>query len=101
MKEINKEQVFKVLLSPYVSEKSTLLADEQRQFVFRVASSATKPQVREAVEKLFDVEVASVRISNVKGKTRRFGQITGRRKGWKKAYVALKDGFDINFATAK
>ncbi|MDD3449782.1 MAG: 50S ribosomal protein L23 [Gammaproteobacteria bacterium] len=94
---MNQERLMKVLLAPHVSEKSAMAAERDRQFVFRVVGDATKPEVKAAVEKLFSVEVECVRVTNVKGKTKRFGQRQGRRSGWKKAYVSLKPGFDIDF----
>lgn len=69
--------------------------------IFRVASDATKPEVKAAVELLFKVEVKAVQVSNVKGKQKRFGKMMGRRKGWKKAYVCLKPGQEINFAAGE
>jgi large subunit ribosomal protein L23 len=93
---MNEERLLQVLLSPHVSEKSTRLADEARQHVFKVAPDATKPEVRKAVEKLFDVKVQAVRIVNTKGKVKRFGQRMGRRSDWKKAYVTLMPGHDID-----
>lgn len=95
---MNQERLLKVLKGPHVSEKGTMIADKNNQIVFKVVKDATKLEVKKAVEKLFEVKVKSVQILNVKGKTRRFGQINGRRKDWKKAYVALADGFDINFS---
>lgn len=95
---MNQERLMKVLLGPHVSEKSTKIGDRYRQIVFKVAADATKPEIKQAVEQLFNVQVDGVRVNNVRGKTRRFGQITGRRKDWKKAYVSLKEGFDISFA---
>lgn len=95
---MNQERMMQVLLRPVVSEKSTALADSSRQFVFQVARDASKPEVRQAVEKLFNVQVDEVRLANVKGKAKRFGAVQGRRKDWKKAYVRLKAGFDIDFA---
>ncbi|OJW48276.1 MAG: 50S ribosomal protein L23 [Candidatus Accumulibacter sp. 66-26] len=86
-----------VLLAPQISEKATWVADKNEQVIFRVASDATKPEVKAAVELLFKVEVESVQISNVKGKQKRFGRFMGRRKDWKKAYVCLKSGQEINF----
>jgi large subunit ribosomal protein L23 len=94
---MNQERLMKVLLAPHVSEKSAMAAERDRQFVFRVVGDATKPEVKAAVEKLFSVEVECVQVTNVKGKTKRFGQRQGRRSGWKKAYVSLKPGFDIDF----
>ena len=94
---MNQQRLMQVLLAPQVSEKATYVADKNEQVVFRVVSDATKPEVKAAVELLFKVSVDSVQISNVKGKQKRFGRFTGRRKGWKKAYVCLKPGQEINF----
>ena len=69
--------------------------------MFRVAKDATKPEVKAAVELLFKVEVEAVQIANVKGKVKRFGRMTGRRKDWKKAFVCLKPGQEINFAAGE
>jgi len=95
---MNKERLLKVLLAPLVSEKSVNAADTGNQFAFRVARDATKPEIAAAVNMLFEVEVEQVRTLNVKGKTKRFGQRMGKRADWKKAYVRLKAGQDINFA---
>ena len=97
MSAFKEERLMQVLLAPQVSEKATYIADKNEQVVFRVASDATKPEVKAAVELLFKVEVKAVQVSNVKGKEKRFGKMTGRRKGWKKAYVCLKAGQEINF----
>jgi large subunit ribosomal protein L23 len=86
-----------VLLAPQISEKATFIADKYQQIIFRVVPDATKPEVKSAVELLFKVAVDSVKIANVKGKEKRFGRVMGRRKGWKKAYVCLKAGQEINF----
>ena len=94
---MNQERLMQVLLAPQISEKATYIADKNEQVVFRVATDATKPEVKAAVELLFKVEVEAVRIANVKGKTKRFGRSMGKRKGWKKAYVSLKAGQEINF----
>ena len=94
---MNQQRLMQVLLAPQVSEKATYVADKNEQVVFRVVSDATKPEVKAAVELLFKVSVDSVQISNVKGKQKRFGRFTGSRKGWKKAYVCLKPGQEINF----
>ena len=94
---MNQQRLMQVLLAPQVSEKATFVADKNEQVVFRVASDATKPEVKAAVELLFKVSVDSVQICNVKGKQKRFGRFTGSRKGWKKAYVCLKPGQEINF----
>jgi len=79
------ERLMNVVLAPVVSEKSTLVADKNRQYVFRVADDATKPQVKAAIELLFKTKVQSVTVLNVKGKKRRFGRFMGRRRNWKKA----------------
>ena len=94
------ERLMTLLLAPVISEKATTIAEkyERQQYVFRVAQDATKPQVRAAVGLMFKVDVESVQISNVGGKQKRFGQYMGRRRSWKKAYVSLKPGQEINFA---
>ena len=94
----NPERLLTLLLAPAISEKATFIADKHAQVVFRVAQNATKPEVKAAVELLFKVEVQSVQIANVKGKTKRFGAYSGRRRNWKKAYVSLKPGQEINFS---
>jgi large subunit ribosomal protein L23 len=91
-------QLMQVLLAPVISEKSTFVADKRDQVVFKVAKGATKPQIKAAVELMFKVEVHSVKVQNVKGKEKRFGRFIGRRDHWKKAYVCLKPGQEINFA---
>lgn len=95
------ERLLQVLLAPQISEKSTMLTDKHDQVVFKVARDATKPEVKAAVELLFKVEVKGVQISNVKGKEKKFGRFMGRRDHWKKAYVALKPGQEINFAAGE
>ena len=94
----DQERLMTVLLAPVISEKATTVADQHDQVVFRVAPNATKPEVKAAVELMFKVQVDSVQISNVHGKEKRFGRFVGRRRGWKKAYVCLKPGQEINFA---
>ncbi len=94
---VNQERLLQVLLAPQISEKATYVADKYEQVVFRVASDATKPEIKAAVELLFKVQVESVQVANVKGKVKRFRGAVGRRKGWKKAFVALKPGQEINF----
>ena len=95
---MSKERRMKILLSPVVSEKSAMAADNANQFGFKVAVDATKPEIAQAVELLFDVKVKNVRTVNVKGKQKRFGAVMGRRNNWKKAYVRLQEGHDIDFA---
>jgi large subunit ribosomal protein L23 len=94
---MKQERLLQVLLAPQISEKATFIAEKNEQIVFRVAADATKPEIKAAVEQLFKVEVESVQVLNVKGKLKRFKQVTGYRKGWKKAFVSLKAGQEINF----
>ena len=94
---MNQQRLMQVLLAPQISEKATYVADKNEQVIFRVVSDATKPEVKAAVELLFKVEVESVQIANVKGKQKRSGRQMGSRKNWKKAYVSLKPGQEINF----
>jgi large subunit ribosomal protein L23 len=98
---MNQEHIMKVLISPVVSKKSTRLADQNRQFVFKVVKDASKPEVRKAVELMFDVKVDAVQIANVNGKIKRFGGKLGKRADWKKAFVTLAEGHDINFMGAE
>jgi len=93
----NDHRLLQVLLAPVISEKATMVADKNEQVVFEVAPSATKPEIKAAVELLFKVEVDSVQVLNVKGKAKRFGRFMGRRKDVRKAYVSLKPGQEINF----
>ena len=97
---MNQERIYQVLLGPHVSEKATLVAETNRQFVFKVRLDANKLEIKKAVEKLFNVQVAFVNTTVVKGKNKRFGRSLGRRSDFKKAYVALKDGFDLDFTGA-
>jgi large subunit ribosomal protein L23 len=95
------DRLMNVVLAPVVSEKSTFVADRNRQYVFRVADDATKPQIKAAVELMFKTKVEGVTVANVKGKERRFGRTIGRKKSWKKAYVRLAEGQEINFAATQ
>lgn len=95
---MNQERLLQVLLAPQVSEKATDVADKHNQVIFKVAADATKPEIKAAVELLFKVEVDAVQVLNVKGKVKRRGAVQGRRKGWKKAFVCLKPGQEIQFA---
>jgi large subunit ribosomal protein L23 len=97
-KKYNADSLMTVVLAPVISEKSTFVADKNRQYVFRVADGATKPEIKAAVELMFKIKVDSVTVLNVHGKTRRFGRSIGRRRSWKKAYVRLAAGQEINFA---
>lgn len=95
---MNQERIYKVLLGPHVSEKATVVADKNSQFVFRVAPDATKPEIKAAVEQLFEVKVRNVQVLNVKGKTKRTARGMGKRNDVRKAYVRLAEGHDIDFA---
>jgi len=93
------EQLMTVVLAPVVSEKSTMIGDKDNQVVFRVSDAATKPEIKAAVELLFKVKVTAVKVANVKGKKKRFGRTMGRRRNWRKAYICLAPGQEINFAS--
>ena len=95
---MNEDRLYQILLTPVVSEKSTRVADRHRQFVFKVLPDATKREIRQAVELAFKVEVESVQVTNMRGKVKRFGRTPGVRNAWKRAYVRLKEGHDIDFA---
>ncbi len=97
---LNKYRLASVLQAPIISEKSTIAAEKDKRFVFKVQKVATKKQVKDAVEIMFNVEVDSVQVLNVKGKQKRFGRALGQRSDWKKAYVKLKPGHDIDFSAA-
>ena len=102
----NTERLMKVLLAPVVSEKSTFIGEKHNQYAFRVMSDATKPEIKAAVELMFStkdkkIEVTTVQVTNVKGKQKRFGRFMGRRNNWKKAYVSLKAGQEINFVAVE
>ena len=94
---MNTQRLANVIVSPRVSEKAATRADLDNQHVFSVLRDATKPEIKKAVELMFDVKVKSVRIMNVQGKLTRIGRTFGKRKDWKKAYVRLEAGFDINY----
>ena len=97
---MSQDRIFRVLLGPHVTEKTAVAADKENAFVFKVLPNATKPEVKVAVEKLFDVKVVDVRLANVKGKTKRTRFGVGKRSDWKKAYVRLEQGQDIDFVAA-
>jgi large subunit ribosomal protein L23 len=97
---VNKYLLASVLEAPIISEKSTIAAEKNKRFVFKVQKQATKMQVKSAVEVMFNVEVDSVQVLNVKGKQKRVGRSLGQRSDWKKAYVKLKPGHDIEFSAA-
>lgn len=94
---MNPERILMVLREPHTSEKSTVMADKFKQFTFKVLKTATKNEIKIAVEKMFDVKVRDVSVVNVKGKKKRFKKTSGQRSDWKKAYVSLHENYDINF----
>lgn len=97
---MNQDRLLQVLMAPHVSEKAAYAA-EAGQHVFKVATTATKLEIKRAVESLFDVDVETVRVVNVKGKTKRFGMRVGKRSDWRKAYVRLKAGQSIDLMAAE
>jgi large subunit ribosomal protein L23 len=97
----SKERLMQVLVAPHVSEKGARVAEQGNQIVFRVARDATKPEIKAAVELMFEVKVDAVQVVNVAGKAKRFGGRAGRRSDWKKAYVKLAQGQTIDFAGAE
>ena len=94
------QELSNVILAPIVSEKSTLLTEQENKFVFRVKKNANKKNIKKAVEQMFDVKVKYVHVLNVKGKTKRFGRFIGSRSNWKKAYIKLESGYNIDLAVA-
>lgn len=98
---MNAERLLMVLREPHTSEKSTVMADKFKQFTFKVLRTATKPEIKQAVEQMFNVKVRSVSVINVKGKSKRFKQMSGKRSDWKKAFVSLHDNFDIDFTVTE
>ena len=94
---MNKNRLYRILLSPRVTEKTTFIGDDSNQYVFQVASDATKAEIRAAVEELFEVNVESVQTVNVKGKSKSFKLRPGKRNDWKKAYVRVQEGQTLDF----
>lgn len=95
---MNNERLMQVLLAPVITEKATNIAEQNQQIAFRVATDATKPEIKAAVELLFKVEVEAVQVLNQNGKAKRFGRFTGRRRNERKAYVKLKDGQELDLS---
>ncbi len=95
---MNNERLYKIILGAHISEKASVIADEVNQFAFKVAKDATGPEIKHAVEKIYDVEVKKVSVMNVKGKVKRSWRGTSRKPNWKKAYVSLAAGHDIDFS---
>jgi large subunit ribosomal protein L23 len=98
---MNSERLTKVILGPVVAEKATRVAENHNQVVLKVLPDANKAEIKQAVEMLFEAKVESVTTTNVKGKTKRTGRTMGKRSDWKKAYVTLAEGSDINFLSAE
>ena len=95
---MNNERLYKIILGAHISEKASALGDEVNQFAFKVTKDATAPEIKEAVEKIYDVEVKKVSVMNVKGKIKRNWRGISRKPSWKKAYVCLRAGHDIDFS---
>ena len=96
---MNNERLYKVVLGAHISEKATLIADEANQITFKVAKDATRPEIKEAIEKIYGGAVKNVTVLNVKGKMKRSWRGVSKRPGWKKAYVRLEEGQDIDFSS--
>ena len=94
---MKREQLMNVLIAPHVTEKTSVAMQNHNQYTFRVKKNATKTDVKQAVELMFEVKVKGVQVVNEPGKTRRFGKITGRTQDWKKAYVSLVQGQSIDY----
>lgn len=97
----NPERLMQVILAPQISEKATYIAEKHNQVIFRVIPDATKAEIKAAVELMWkaqNIQVESVQVANIKGKEKRFGRFMGRRSNWKKAYVSIKSGQEINFS---
>jgi len=98
--KIRHDQIRSVIISPHISEKTTGLSEKNQQITFKVRFDSNKTQIKKAVEKLFDVKVSSVKTLSVKGKKKRTGIRKGKTKSWKKAYITLAEGQDIDFMGA-
>ena len=100
-KALNQERLMTILVGPHVSEKTSIVAEKNNQICFKVRRDSTKKEIAQAVEMMFEVTVENVQVSNVRGKVKRFGQTFGKRADWKKAYVTLAEGQDIDFLGAE
>ena len=98
---MKQDRLLQVILAPQITEKATHIADKHQQIAFKVRTDATKLEIKAAVDLVFKVEVEGVTVVNVQGKSKRAGRVMGRRKDWKKAYVSLKPGQEINFAAGE
>lgn len=94
---MNPERVFTVLREPHISEKVSILGDKFNQYAFKVSTDATKAEIREAVQSLFNVEVKKVTTANVKGKVKKNARGVTRKKNWKKAYITVAEGQEIDY----
>jgi large subunit ribosomal protein L23 len=94
---MNQERLYMVIREPHISEKASMLGDRANQYAFKVAMDATKPEIKEAVETLFKVQVLGVTTANVKGKVKKTARGVSNKKNWKKAYVRVADGQEIDF----
>ena len=97
---MNQERLMQVILAPIVSEKSNMLAEKRGQVALKVLPNANKLEIKAAVESLFGVSVADVQTVSVKGKSKRFGKYMGKRQDWKKAYVTLTPGQELDLESA-
>ena len=95
---MNEQRIFQILRAPHISEKAAIVGDASNQHVFKVSTDAKKDEIKQAVEQMFNVKVAKVRTVNVKGKSKRHGVRMGKRSDWKKAYVSLEQGHEIDLA---
>lgn len=98
---MNRERLIQIIVEPRVSEKTVRVADKNKQITFKVLRDATKPEIKSAVEEMFSVKVKAVDVINVAGKSKRFKQVQGKRSDWRKAYVTLQPGYDIDFNMMK
>ena len=98
---MNAEKLLMVLREPHTSEKTTVMAEKFKQFTFKVMKTATKLEIKLAVEQMFNVKVRNVSVLNVKGKKKRFKQTSGKRSDWKKAFVSLHPDYDIDFTVTE
>jgi large subunit ribosomal protein L23 len=95
---MKQERLYNIILGAHISEKASLIADTANQFAFKVVKDATGPEIKEAIEKIYEVPVKKVSVMNVKGKVKRNARGLSKRSGWKKAYVSLEAGHDIDFS---
>lgn len=98
---MNQERLYKIILSPHISEKASVAAEKHNEYVFEVTKTATKPEVKDAIEFLFNTKVKAVRIVNVRPKVKLFRGREGAKKGWKKAYVTLQSDQKLEFLGAQ